>query len=124
MRVLCRMVLDTGPRAAGNKVPLKLTSLNFELMAGLPMGDAGGAHGLSLGGPASGAPHSAGALGHGLGVGLGGPSGAVAGAPAWNPMSAGPDAFFLPAGKQLAMPRNEQRKGSARAAQWRVLDQR
>ena len=113
------------PRLTGNKVPLKLTSLNFEMMAGLE-GRAPEVGGLGVGGTgvgaASGAPHSAGTLG--------GTSGAVGGGgpPAWNPMSAGHDSFFLPPGKQMAMPRAhaDQRKGSARVSQtqWRLLDPR
>ena len=104
------------PRLAANKVPLKLTSLNFELMAGQ---DGGGMQGLGIGGQGiGGAPGSAGALGA--------PSGVAGGPPAWNPMNAGHDSFFLPAGKQLSLPRGaaEQRKGSARMQQWRVLDPR
>ena len=96
---------DAMMRGGGTKVPLKMTSLNFEMMAGLPMD--GGAQGLGVG-PASGAPHSAGALG-------GGPQAA-----AWNPMSQGHDSFFLPAPaanlqKQLAqMPGASARKMSSR----------
>ena len=74
---------------AGNKVPLKLTSLNFELMAGLPVGgEAAVGQGLGPGHP-TGAPHSAGALGA--------PSN---GAGQWNPLGQGHDSFFLPAAGQ------------------------
>jgi len=61
-------------RLTGGKVPLKLTSLNFELMSGLQGGGAG-AEALGAGlphGGASGAcsaPHSAGPLGLGAGAG-------------------------------------------------------
>ena len=114
------MVVNHEPRMAGNKVPLKLTSLNFELMAGLPMADGPGLQGLSVG-AASGAPNSVGGLGATSGV-----------QPTWNPMSAGHDSFFLPQqanNKQIASARNgmqaplqpnlhpgggDQRKGSAR----------
>jgi len=105
-------------RVTGNKVPLKLTSLNFELMAGLPVADSA-AMGLQMG---SGAPHSAGALG-------GATSGGVAGAPAWNPMAAGHESYFLPASKVAGantLPRGHpaERKGSARTQPWRMLDNR
>ena len=112
------------PRLTGNKVPLKLTSLNFEMMAGLEGRAPEVAGGLGVGGigvgAASGAPHSAGS-GTSGGVGGGGP-------PGWNPMSAGHESFFLPPGKQNMMPRAnaDQRKGSARVSQtqWRLLDPR
>jgi hypothetical protein len=106
-------------RIAGNKVPLKLTSLNFEMMAGLP----GGVDGLGVGAN-GGAPHSAGGLsvgGSGLGVGNG-----SNGATNWHPLASGHDSFFLPAGKQLSGLQRGQvsdRKGSnARVSQWRMLD--
>ena len=113
-------------RSLGGKVPLKLTSLNFELMAGLPVADGSGLTAVGMGG----APHSAGPLGVG-------PSAGAPGA-AWNPMSQGHDSFFLPAAKQVPLTRQAAaeaaalRKGSQASArttnvtqtQWRMLDPR
>ena len=67
---MCALRTVHEPRLAANKVPLKLTSLNFELMAGQ---DGGGMQGLGIGGQGiGGAPGSAGALGAPSGV-AGGP---------------------------------------------------
>lgn len=80
--------------SAGNKVPLKLTSLHFDVFGGGSGGLDGGGLGLGggLGGGApSGAPHSANGLG-------GAPAQSQA---AWHPLSGGHESFFLPAAKTL-----------------------
>lgn len=112
-----------------HKVPLKLTSLNFELMAG--MAGAGPSDLLGLGGAGVGgsAPHSAGGL-QGGGPGTTG---------SWNPLAGGSESFFLPAptnklaqqvgarpggaGVNPNQGGGDGRRNSARAPAWqRVLD--
>jgi len=97
------MGLMQDSRLLATKVPLKLTSMNFEMMSGLsmPLGGAGP--------PASVMPHSAGAALNGGGVG---PASGE-----WHPMNAPHDDFFLPSSKQRhddAPPRNN-RRGSSRS---------
>ena len=90
-------------RLLSTKVPLKLTSMNFEMMSGLsmPVGPSIG----SVGPPAGlSAPHSAGALGG---------SSASPSAAEWHPMSASHDEFFLPSSKgESSLPRNPGRRPS------------
>ena len=112
-----------------HKVPLKLTSLNFELMAG--MAGAGPSDLLGLGGAGvcGSAPHSAGGL-QGGGPGTTG---------SWNPLAGGSESFFLPApanklaqhigarpggaGVNPNQAGGDGRRNSARAPAWqRVLD--
>ena len=92
-------------RLLSTKVPLKLTSMNFEMMSGLSMpvgpsiGSVGPAGGLS-------APHSAGALGSNA-------SPAAGHREEWHPMSASHDEFFLPSkGESSSLPRNPGRRPS------------
>ena len=83
-------------------MPLKLTSMNFEMMSGLsaPLSAAGPpASSMSL-------PHSAGALNNGAHP-----------ANDWHPMNAPHDDFFLPSNKQRdrhddVPPRNTRRSSS------------
>ena len=107
--------------SATNKVPLKLTSMNFEMMSGLstPGGGMGGAVGCSSSGVTSsqllgigiGAPHSAGSL-NGGGGGGGGNGGGSAGT--WHPMSAPHDEFLMPSKDHGAPPRNVDRTADRR----------
>jgi len=100
-------------RSNATKVPLKLTSMNFEMMSGLPM-PLGGSGGGSSAGAASSqllgigvAPHSAGSLnGHG-GGGSGGSHGGGGsshhcggGGGTYFPMSAPHEGFLLPTKEQ------------------------
>jgi len=114
-----------------NKVPLKLTSLNFDsLVAGLPTVGATDGMGMiasaSSGGGCS-APHAAPSLS--LPGGTGAPSAA-----AWHPLAGGSESFFLPAPNKLVqhLPRHgglgasagvsDSRRNAARNPTWRVLD--
>lgn len=115
----------------GSQVPLKLTSMNFELMAGMGGGDTSGGSGVVGGvgamgvGFGLGAPHSGGGLSgsapnsapHGGNVGGAGSAG-------WHPMSGGHDSFFLPSSgaKPVGLSRGVSDRRGARGAQWRVLD--
>eukprot|EP00965_Chrysotila_dentata_P129658 4286270-Pleurochrysis_carterae.AAC.1 len=88
-------------RFLATKVPLKLTSMNFEMMSGLSA--------LGIGPPANSnlTPNSAGAAGGGLAVGGSNMQ--------WQPMSAPHDDFFLPSTKQRGGDEMPARGGARRA---------
>ena len=104
-------------RVSATKVPLKLTSMNFEMMSGLSTPGGMGSMGCSSSGVTSsqllgigiGAPHSAGSLNGGGGSNGGGSAGT------WHPMSAPHDDFLLPSSKDHgAPPRNVDRSSGSR----------
>jgi len=84
-------------RLLSTKVPLKLTSMNFEMMSGLSM-----PMGPSIGSVApSPAPHSAGTI-----------ASASPATAEWHPMSASHDEFFLPSSKESSLARSNCRRAS------------
>ena len=99
------------------QVPLKLTSMNFEMMSGLSTPGGMGAMGCSSSGVTSsqllgigiGAPHSAGSLNGG-----GGGSNGSGSAGTWHPMSAPHDEFLMPSKDHGAPPRNVDRTSDRR----------
>ena len=120
-------------RLVGNKVPLKLTSLQFDVFGQTAGGavDGLGITGLSTalgGGTGGGAPSGApltGAAGFAriVETSHGGPPAQNA---AWHPLSGGHESFFLPAAKQSSRQgaAQQERRGVPRPLQWRALDPR